>query len=251
MTNDSVPQGGLEAAAAELRALVDGEGAADEAVLQRWLEQHPSFVPGAFGPRGSSGWEPWPRAVITQPPLTGMLTRVPDFIWLARDSRRLTAVCIEIERPAKRWFTNLSVPHSDYVQARSQLNDWRTWFADPYNSVRVFEDFQVPSSERPGGFDQHYILVMGRREEYASDVRRTRLLASDERPDETLMSWDRLIELQNPAAQKFGCVRMSRQSGQYEIVSEPSDSSAGSTLSGSQDDAPGVGLRYKPHRRGR
>jgi hypothetical protein len=119
----------------------------------------------------------------------------------------------------------------------------------------MLDEFQVPSSERPGSFVQHYVLVMGRREEYADDERRVRALASEERDDETLMSWDRLIEMRNPSAAKFGCIHLSRASGRYEIISGLDASTAGSLQPGSQEIAPEdahvAGLRYKPRRRNR
>src|SRR4051794_36921269 len=93
----------LRASSAELSELLSDRGRTEERPIQRWLEHHAAFVPGARGPDGMSGWQPWPGALITEPRLTGIIAKVPDFCWLAADSVNLTAVLVEIETPAKPW----------------------------------------------------------------------------------------------------------------------------------------------------
>ncbi|WP_367666996.1 Shedu anti-phage system protein SduA domain-containing protein [Streptomyces sp. DG2A-72] len=245
--NVGVPDPSLADAAAELQALVETDGHKDEKVLQEWLEKHPAFVPGAFGPHGASGWLPWPNAVITQPPLTGLLERRPDFMWLASDSRYLTVVCVEIEIPAKKWFREDNKPHGDWVHARAQLTEWRSWFREPLNTARLLDEYQVPEQMRSLEVRQHYFFVMGRRSEYDGDRRRTRLLAADDRPDETAMSWDRLIESPHPRATTLGCVRLSKHSGQYEDVYRPQTRAPGES-DPPEDPNPSRKLRFMPRR---
>src|SRR4051812_38732175 len=78
----------------EWRTLLSSEDASKEKGLQAFLEQHPSLVPGAFASIGlsGSGHSPFPGAVITQPPLHGLGTRTPDFMWIACDSTRLSPI---------------------------------------------------------------------------------------------------------------------------------------------------------------
>jgi hypothetical protein len=76
-----------------------------EPVVQSFLEKHPCLLPGFRTMTGSSGHGPFPDAVISQPPLAAIGKKVPDFMWLSKDSLVLEPVLIEIERPSKRWFT--------------------------------------------------------------------------------------------------------------------------------------------------
>src|SRR4051812_28331672 len=73
---------------------------ADEPSTQDFFERHPCMLPGAHGPLNyPSGHGPFPGGVITQPVLPSFRYRVPDFMWLARNSDTETPVLIEIERP--------------------------------------------------------------------------------------------------------------------------------------------------------
>ncbi len=94
-----------------------------EADFQRFLEDNPSFVPCNWGelpldqyyvPGESQPVEghhgPLNSALITQPRLTGLDGKTPDFLWLIRDSGTVYAVLIEIETPTKRWFTEKGHP---------------------------------------------------------------------------------------------------------------------------------------------
>lgn len=76
-----------------------------ELAVHRFLEQHPSMVPGAFNiVGGSSGHYPWLSALISRPPLPSYDRRIPDFMWLSLNSETEEPVLIEIEAPDKRWF---------------------------------------------------------------------------------------------------------------------------------------------------
>ncbi|MEU1968940.1 Shedu anti-phage system protein SduA domain-containing protein [Micromonospora sediminicola] len=221
MTVTQDPATYLQAATAELRDLVGGAGASDEALLQSWLEQHPAFVPGAHGQDGSSGMTPWPGALITQPPLPGIVGHVPDFLWLAADSRGVTAVLVEIERPNKRWFTVDGDPYQGHIgQARSQITNWRAWFSNPTNQLKFLDDYLVPDELRRLEFRQHYVLVLGRRAEFDNQPEWARRRAVAGAGDNE-MTWDRLIEGPNVKAVTLGCVRVSATGGGYDAVSVP------------------------------
>src|SRR4051812_3539752 len=63
-------------------------GDPEEPDVHRFLEQHPSLVPGAFSALGrpTSGHGPFMDALITKPPLQALGTKIPDFMWMSRDS---------------------------------------------------------------------------------------------------------------------------------------------------------------------
>jgi hypothetical protein len=200
--------------------VLDGPGSSDEKMLQQWLERHAAFVPGYAGPRGMSGHQPWPSALISQPRLLGFSEKVPDFCWLSVDSAELTAMLVEIEVPSKRWHLKDGGQHAELTQARSQLNSWRAWFAKPRNAAGFLEDYLVPDSLRDLRFRQHRILVHGSRGEYVDSPTKTQLRASSVADDETLMSFDRLLELPKSDYGRYGCVR--RKGDGFEAVAVPS-----------------------------
>jgi hypothetical protein len=202
------PQTWLRESADELVELLAAEGHSEEPNIQRWLERHPAFVPGARGPTGRASSPPWPSAVITQPRLTGLVGKVPDFCWLAADSAFLTAVLIEIETPAKQWQHDAdAVQAAPLTQAREQLVAWRAWFSEAINEVRFLDEYLVPNRYRDLLFRQHYVLIHGSRSEYESNRVRTRQRAAGmSAPDEELMSFDRLPEIPTAEAAHFGSV---------------------------------------------
>ena len=72
----------------------------------------------------------------------------PDFRWIATDSVWLYAVMVEIETPDKRWFIRdgkrKGQLHGDLVHAKSQLDHWKAWFAQPENQTAFLKQYQVP-----------------------------------------------------------------------------------------------------------
>lgn len=99
------------------QALLDSK-VSTEADFQAFLERHPCMLPGPFGLIGQSGHAPYPSAIISQPVLADFTRRVPDFMWIARDSSSIYPVLIEIETPAKPWFRQDGMQHASLTQAR-------------------------------------------------------------------------------------------------------------------------------------
>jgi hypothetical protein len=173
-----------------LRELLDSQ-VTDEYLFQALLEDHPSLVPGLY-PNGSGHNGIFPGAVISQPRLAGMPSKVPDFGIISHDSGTLYATFVEIESPSKRWANKDGTQSSDLTQAIGQLRDWQIWFESPKNRLGFLEDYQVPShlSSRRA-FVQRYYLVYGRRD----DLQRSKFelrRASAQKPNEEFMTWDRL-----------------------------------------------------------
>lgn len=163
-----------------------------EKEVQMFLEKHPVLVPGAFGVLGlSSGHAPFPGALISQPKLYGYQGRVPDFLWISKNSTHLHPIFIEIERPSKRVFKDNGDPTWQFTQARHQLAQWRQWIKVPNNQDAFFNAYRLDSL-RDLNFEPHYVLIYGRREEFAHDANLLKMMGSLMQPDETLMSYDRL-----------------------------------------------------------
>ena len=148
----------------EWRALLASEEGCDERRIHEFLVRHPSMIPGAFSITGPSGHGPFPMAVLSESPLSGVGMKVPDFIWLARDSANFTPVFIEIESPCKRWFTKQEVPTHDLIQALNQLAQWQAWFNIPANANVFYQTFEIPDFlQRDHTLRPEFVLIYGRR----------------------------------------------------------------------------------------
>ena len=64
----------------EWQALLNSNEGCDERNIHQFLVLHPSLVPGAHSMSGPSGHCPFPSALLSESPLTGIGRRVPDFI---------------------------------------------------------------------------------------------------------------------------------------------------------------------------
>ncbi len=172
--------------------------------VQEFLEQHPCMIPGPFGLIGTSGHSPWPAAMISQPVLPSLSVRIPDFMWIARESVNVYPILIEIESPHKKWFTKAGRPSSEFTQARDQITEWMAWFEKPQNVLQFRDIYNVRDSL--GKLKPFFLLIYGRR----SEANRTEALhekrASMGRPNELLMTYDRLIPQRN--AREFLCVKI-------------------------------------------
>lgn len=141
----------------------------EEDEVQRFLELHPSMIPGGsgdIGPGGHHGSEL--SAVFRRPNLIGG-GRVfqPDFMWVTRSTSLVTPILVEIEKPSKRWFRRDGRPTSEFTEAHDQLNDWRSWFARDGNKALFREKFLILGEkyeDRP--LEPQYVLVYGRESEF-------------------------------------------------------------------------------------
>ncbi|HUZ52194.1 MAG TPA: Shedu immune nuclease family protein [Streptosporangiaceae bacterium] len=200
------------------QALLDSDDSRDERLLQGFLERHPSLLPGPYSVDGDSGHSAFPLAVISKPKLPGLSDREPDFMWLASDSGSLYPVLIEIETPHKAWFYgDRAEIHSDFTHAYGQLAEWRAWFGRGYNRTAFLEYYDVPPMLARRQLAPRYVLIHGRRENFESVSRRREKRAELARPDERLMSFDRLTPAKNSVL--FSAVRKGQDG--YRVVSVP------------------------------
>lgn len=141
----------------------------EEDAVQRFLELHPSMIPGGSGDIGPGGHHGSDMgAVFRRPKLTGNgRTFEPDFLWVTMSSALVTPILIEIEKPSKRWFKKDGRPTSDFTEARDQLNDWRSWFAREGNQSLFRETYLFLSEKyRDRPLEPQYVLIYGRESEF-------------------------------------------------------------------------------------
>ena len=202
---------------AEFSALLsDAPGEKD---VQKFLERHPTLVPGALTPGSSSGHYPLHCALVTQPPLPGFRSRIPDFMWIATHSGTWYPTLIEIESPRKRLFTTDGHPTAEFTEARTQLAQWRVWFQNPTNVHQFLELYAIPDTwRRDRGWKLHTILIYGRRAEFDGSPELSRLRGSLMADDEDLISFDRLAP--DPKLDGVITVR-ARGDGRFEAIWVP------------------------------
>lgn len=172
--------------------------------VQEFLEQHPCMIPGPFGLIGTSGHSPWPAAMISHPVLPGFSARIPDFMWIARDSEKVSPILIEIESPQKKWFTKAGTPRSELTQALDQITEWRAWFEKPQNVVQFREIYNI--YDNLGTLRPFFLLIYGRRSEANGSSALQAKRANMARPNELLMTYDRLVPQRG--ASEFLCAKI-------------------------------------------
>jgi hypothetical protein len=198
--------------------LLNSQAGCDERTIHKFLESHPSLVPGAYSMTGPSGHAPFPQALISEAPLAGIGRRIPDFIWLAKDSGNFSPVFIEIESPCKRWFTDAGVPHHHLTEAMNQLAEWQAWLNRPENVTVFYENFQVPDYiRRTLHFRPEFVLIYGRRAEFDERPNLRRLRAQFERHGQAVMTFDRL----EPARNCSDYICVTKTSERYKALSVP------------------------------
>jgi hypothetical protein len=203
---------------AQWRALLDSPASQDERLLQAFLERHPSLLPGSNTVDGDSGHTAFPLAVISQPKLPGLSDRYPDFMWIANDSDSLYPILIEIETPYKQWFYgNRAEIHSDLTHAQGQLAEWRAWFNRGHNRTLFLDQYEIPHQLRDNRLSPRFVLIYGRRANYAGSRLRKAKRAELAREDERLMSFDRLTPAKWGVL--YSCMR--KTADRYQVVSVP------------------------------
>lgn len=165
----------------------------NEKHVQLFLEENVCLLPAPHGAFRQGHGNPLSQTVVSQPELSGLKCKVPDFMYFTGNSGEITAVFIEIESPNKKWFTKKNQQTAELTQASNQLTEWKAWFDDPANIIKFENDYRVrdysPLNNR--FFSQKYILVYGRRKDIgspAANKQRQHL----QRENEKWMTYDRL-----------------------------------------------------------
>jgi hypothetical protein len=140
-----------------------------EEPYRHFLETHPCLIPGGEGTGDSFGGHhgSWNGIVISQPPLPGITRRIPDFMWLTKNSEDIIPVLVELEAPGKPWFTKSGQRSAKLTEAQDQLADWRQQLDNPANRQLLGEMYDFP---RRWTLDYNLVprllLIYGRREEF-------------------------------------------------------------------------------------
>ena len=176
----------------EWQALLANTGSTEKD-FQGFFERHTCCLPQMYPvfKRGAHG--PYPGAVISQPVLPGFSRKVPDFLYITRDSATVYAVLIEIEHPAKPWATSAGQQSAEFTQATNQIADWKAWFNDPLNVAQFQKDYRIPSDWiQSRTFEQRYFLVYGRRTDSSLTEAFNKKRKHLERENECHMTYDRI-----------------------------------------------------------
>ena len=189
----------------------------DEAAFQKFFEENPSMLPGGLELFGHSGHYPHMNSLITQPALGTYLKRKPDYVWLAQDSLTFCPVFIEIEKPNKKMFTQANIPSADFNQALNQIDEWRMLLNKPVNQLAFFDYYDIPKRVRDKVFEPQFLLVYGRREEYADSEYLQNLRKQKEKDRVAIMSFDRLRPLSD--YKQFVTCKVKEK--EYEVVAIP------------------------------
>ena len=187
--------------------IIDGPEASDDRAIHEFLEQNPCFVPGAFS-FPVSGHDPLFAGVFTKPPLSGIGMPVPDFMWLATATDITFPMFVEIETPAKRWFTESRQPRAEFTEARNQLVTWKQWLNRPANRTLFLEMYGISHECRSDEIRPQFILVYGRRKEFQERPEMRGVRANQQGDNEFHVTFDRLKPDYN--AQDFLTLKMTR-----------------------------------------
>jgi hypothetical protein len=187
-----------------------------ERKVQDFLEAHPVLLPGAIGDIGPGGHHgPEVDGVFREPPLKGLAKiRRPDFMWVTHSTSLITPICIEIERPNKRWFTGTGLPTAELTQAMDQLIDWKVWFSEPENQS-IFRKTYVQEEWGDRQLLPQYLLIFGRAREFA-------VTGGHRRPDRLRKKRDFMLR-ENEYFMTFDSLRPRRELEDFVTLSMTAD----------------------------
>lgn len=227
-------------ATAEWRALLSSGDSCDERRIRDFLVKHPSFVPGASGVLEPSGHPPWHWALLARAPLREWVhaedryrdvsvVEIPDFIWLAHNSKDLTPVLVRVESPRKKWFTDGGDPHDDLLRAIDRLREWRDWLSQPKAVIAFHSTFETPvPMRRHGGFRPEFVLIYGREEEFEERPALGRFRSQLQQDNQVVLTFDDLRAARGCAG--YTCI--SQQEGRFWVLSVPPTIRLGPSIAG-------------------
>lgn len=204
-------------AQAEYKSLL-AKADATEDDMQLFFERNPCFIPGAFGELTQTSHAPLFGALFSQPILPGFKSKVPDFMWIAKNSDYMVPVLIEIEKPSKKYFNSDLSTTAHFNQAQGQIVEWKAWFDNPENHsvfAKTYDFFESPTYQGRA-IKPIYILIYGRASEIDSREKREKkgVLA---RNSEHIMTFDRLA----PASNMETLVCVKRKTTGIELITYP------------------------------
>lgn len=186
----------------EFTNLIDA--ALPEQVYQSFLEKHTQFIPREFVQNHGIHFD----LVFRKLHLAS--DYAPDFFYMSKSSADWNLVLIEIEKPQSKYFKDGSnEPHPDFVTAYDQIMKWRGWFQD-FGNYMGFINGTLGSVREPMGRNAchiKYVLVHGRRHEFAENAIRRNKIKGMEGDDFKILSYDSLLEALNRKYPLYVCAR--------------------------------------------
>ena len=163
-----------------------------EQVYQSFLERHTRFIPREFVQNHGIGQ----RLVLRK--LSFGADYKTDFFYFSKSTVDWNAVFIEIEKPSSQFFKGSTNKfHTDFEKALQQINQWKAWFLRDQNKgafLSMVSAIQVPPHMANNPTYNKYVLVFGRRSEYAGNEDRRRLVSASESEDFKIITFDSLAE---------------------------------------------------------
>jgi len=123
---------------------------------------------------------------------------VTDFLYLSKSSTDWNVVFIELEKPWTPFFKEGTDDLSpEFHEGLNQIDRWRAWVSVNGNLDHMFaetlEPIWRPTAMRSNPQRVKFVLVTGRRAEFAGDARRRNLITAKERDDFKILSYDSLL----------------------------------------------------------
>ena len=160
---------------------------------------------------------PYMHTLISQPSIGGPFRRKPDFLWLANDSLTFSPVFIEIEKPSKKMFKASGDMTKDFSQAIGQIYEWQAILNKSVNQLMFFDFFNIPIREREKTFEPQFLLIYGRRIEYANNELLSGKRAAARKDKLDIISYDRLRPIRDYC--QFTTCKVSNKT--YNIITIP------------------------------
>lgn len=145
----------------------------EESSYQKFFEQNPCILSG-LTPIGGQGV--LLDALISQPKIQFSDTRIPDFVWLTRNSLDFCPTFIEIEKPSKECFKQNQELSSAFHEAHDQLGSWKALLTNDDTKRSLFDVFSLPKDLLDLNFKPSYVLIIGRRSQWENSQRKIRTL---------------------------------------------------------------------------
>jgi len=172
----------------EYLSLLDQECVEQE--YQLFLEKHTKFIPRNFVQNHGVHFD----LVLRKLKISSDM--VTDFVILSKSSISWNYILIEIEKPQSKFFkAGTFEPHADFMKGVTQIKSWKSWFNQAENKShfeKQLEFIKKPVWAAPVSIK--YVLVTGRRKEYADNKDRISTIHSYEEEDFKIMSFDSLME---------------------------------------------------------
>ena len=133
----------------------------NENEIQEYLEENPYLLPVSFVLNHGINLDSYISKLSIG---TGYKT---DFAYITKSSIEWRIVLVEIEDSKKKFFTRNGTPTSDFIQARDQVLEWKSYIESKGKSyvLEALDKLLVPVNMKNNPIGFKYLLIYGRTEE--------------------------------------------------------------------------------------